>query len=123
MPEWTEKMVSQFRKLRSEGLNLTQIADAMGLSKGAVIGKNRRINRPWENMPQPKKTPHALVISPVKTVPRAAGTYRACQFPIGDPRKPSFHFCNAASVPGKPYCADHCAIAYIQVRDRREDAA
>ena len=98
MPEWTEKMVSQFRKLRSEGLNLTQVADAMGLSKGAVIGKNRRINRP-------------------------AGTYRACQFPIGDPRKPSFHFCNAASVPGKPYCADHCAIAYIQVRDRREDAA
>jgi GcrA cell cycle regulator len=26
-------------------------------------------------------------------------------------------------VPGKPYCEDHAAIAYVRVRDRREDAA
>jgi GcrA cell cycle regulator len=26
-------------------------------------------------------------------------------------------------LPGKPYCAEHAAIAYVKARDRREDAA
>jgi GcrA cell cycle regulator len=46
-----------------------------------------------------------------------------CCWPIGEPGKPSFHFCNTSSVPGKPYCEDHAAIAYVRIRDRREDAA
>jgi len=24
---------------------------------------------------------------------------------------------------GKPYCAEHAALAYVKARDRREDAA
>ena len=24
---------------------------------------------------------------------------------------------------GRPYCGEHCAVAYVRVRDRREDAA
>jgi GcrA cell cycle regulator len=54
-----------------------------------------------------------------KSAPRAA----PCCWPIGEPGKPSFHFCNAAAVNGKPYCEEHAAIAYVRVRDRREDAA
>jgi hypothetical protein len=26
-------------------------------------------------------------------------------------------------VPGKPYCSDHVAVAYVRVRERRSDAA
>jgi GcrA cell cycle regulator len=26
-------------------------------------------------------------------------------------------------VPGKPYCDDHAQLAYVRLRDRREDAA
>lgn len=37
---------------------------------------------------------------------------KSCRFPIGDPRSVEFHFCNAESVVGKPYCADHCRLAY-----------
>lgn len=36
-----------------------------------------------------------------------------CLWPIGDPDDPDFHFCEAPSVHGKPYCAEHCARAYI----------
>ncbi|MGH7212005.1 MAG: GcrA family cell cycle regulator, partial [Acetobacteraceae bacterium] len=36
---------------------------------------------------------------------------------------PSFRFCDGDDVPGKPYCCPHAQIAYVKVRDRREDAA
>ncbi len=47
----------------------------------------------------------------------------ACCWPIGEPGKPSFHFCDAAAVHGKPYCPEHAQLAYVKIRDRREDAA
>jgi GcrA cell cycle regulator len=47
----------------------------------------------------------------------------ACCWPIGEPGKPSFHFCDAVAVQGKPYCAPHAQLAYVKIRDRREDAA
>jgi GcrA cell cycle regulator len=47
----------------------------------------------------------------------------ACCWPIGEPGKPSFHFCDAIAVQGKPYCAEHAQLAYVKIRDRREDAA
>lgn len=38
---------------------------------------------------------------------------RRCCWPLGDPRSAGFRFCDAAGVvPGKPYCAAHCARAY-----------
>ncbi len=58
-------------------------------------------------------------------IPTAKYSQRAtpCCWPIGEPGKPSFHFCNSEAVSGKPYCESHAAIAYVRVRDRREDAA
>ena len=47
----------------------------------------------------------------------------ACCWPIGEPGTRSFRFCDAESLGGKPYCAAHAALAYVKVRDRREDAA
>ena len=32
-------------------------------------------------------------------------------------------FCDDPSEPGKPYCSDHVKLAYVRVRDRRDDAA
>jgi GcrA cell cycle regulator len=42
---------------------------------------------------------------------------------VGEPGKPGFHFCDASAVAGKPYCAAHAQLAYVKIRDRREDAA
>ena len=44
---------------------------------------------------------------------------RMCLWPIGDPGEPGFHFCGRPAAVGRPYCADHCSVAYI----RRERAA
>lgn len=46
-----------------------------------------------------------------------------CCWPIGEPGTKSFRFCDGASVAGKPYCPDHAALAYVKIRDRREEAA
>ena len=69
--------------------------------------------------PRPAPVPPRVHVPP----PRPYGRLVACCWPIGEPGTREFHFCDAESVPGKPYCADHAALAYVRVRDRREDAA
>ena len=63
------------------------------------------------------------VLRAVATSPRPAGRVSACCWPIGEPGTVSFRFCSDAAMHGRPYCAEHAAIAYVKVRDRREDAA
>jgi GcrA cell cycle regulator len=48
---------------------------------------------------------------------------RTCCWPIGEPGTSAFRFCGAEPMAGKPYCAEHAALAYVKPRDRREDAA
>ncbi len=45
-----------------------------------------------------------------------------CCWPIGEPGTRDFRFCDEVTVNGKVYCDDHMEIAYVRVRDRREDA-
>ena len=40
-------------------------------------------------------------------------TFSSCQWPIGDPQEKDFHFCDGIISTGKPYCKDHCEVAYI----------
>lgn len=51
------------------------------------------------------------------------GRITTCCWPLGDPGTPSFRFCDDAAQANKPYCRAHAALAYVKVRDRREDAA
>jgi GcrA cell cycle regulator len=71
-------------------------------------------------VPEPRPTP--ALISATAGVP-AGGRVQACCWPLGEPGTKSFRFCDAGSVPGKPYCLEHAQIAYVRVRDRREEAA
>jgi len=70
--------------------------------------------------------PRPVVVAPprLQAVPaRPYGRIVTCCWPIGEPGTRSFHFCDDPSEPGKPYCGDHAKLAYVKVRDRREDAA
>ena len=57
-------------------------------------------------------------IATFKPRPRPA---RPCCWPIGDPGTKGFRFCDAAAMPGKPYCTEHDQIAYVKPRDRRPE--
>ena len=35
-----------------------------------------------------------------------------CRWPIGDPDSENFHFCGKPVFTGKPYCYEHCRLAY-----------
>ena len=70
---------------------------------------------------RPAPTPRVAL--PVTPPPRPYGRVITCCWPIGEPGTRSFRFCDGESVPGKPYCAEHAQLAYVKVRDRREDAA
>lgn len=72
-------------------------------------------------LPQPSR--REPLLRAVPSSPRPSGRISACCWPIGDPGTPSFRFCSDTSVAGKPYCAQHASIAYVKVRDRKEDAA
>jgi GcrA cell cycle regulator len=69
----------------------------------------------------PVVAPVAKTAAVVRAFPRLGG--RSCCWPIGEPGTPGFKFCTAEAITGKPYCAEHAALAYVRVRDRREDAA
>lgn len=72
--------------------------------------------------PRPVPAPEPRVEPP----PSAETLFRKptpCCWPIGEPGKPGFRMCDDRSEPGRSYCPEHAAIAYVRVRDRREDAA
>ena len=47
-------------------------------------------------------------------------TFESCQWPIGDPQEKDFHFCDANTVGEKPYCPQHCEIAYIDEKELKK---
>lgn len=49
-------------------------------------------------------------------------TERTCKWPIGDPAEDDFYFCGLPSVPGKPYCEHHVAVAFQPLSARRDRA-
>jgi GcrA cell cycle regulator len=78
--------------------------------------------RPTEMIrPVPAPAPVRPVMSTPSLQPRRSGV--SCCWPIGEPGTKSFRFCDDTSLPGKPYCAEHAKLAYVRVRDRKEDAA
>jgi GcrA cell cycle regulator len=84
---------------------------------------------PRTTLPQPVAAPVAaapVAAAPqpvvVRPFPRLSAA-KSCCWPIGEPGQPGFRFCTSEAMGGKPYCAEHAAVAYVKARDRREDAA
>ncbi len=150
MSDWPPEVIARLSGLWAEGLSTAEIGRRLNISKNAVVGKAHRLNLPPRPNPirprgdgQPHNKPPPRVREGQSTLPplRAdagaptpkrtemapAPVYRLraqpCCWPIGHPRQAGFHFCNTTAIPGKPYCEDHTAMAYVRVRDRREDAA
>ncbi|HUN39051.1 MAG TPA: GcrA family cell cycle regulator [Acetobacteraceae bacterium] len=99
----------------STGLSAT----AGSLSPQPLVALPPRPPAPVAPRPAPAPSRTALAAAP----PRPYGRVITCCWPIGEPGTRSFRFCDAESVPGKPYCEEHAQKAYVKLKDRREDAA
>ena len=98
---------------RASGSTLPALAAAQ--SPMPALEANRLPDRPFT-----ERAPPVLRAVPAS---RPGARVTPCCWPIGEPGTRSFRFCDGDSVGGKPYCREHSALAYVKVRDRREDAA
>jgi GcrA cell cycle regulator len=105
---WTPERVERLTQLFEEGLPTAEIGRRLGLTKNAVIGRLYR-------SAMTRREPMHKVL-PRRNVFEFAGP--SCLWPFGHPNDPNFHFCGARPEPGKPYCAEHTALAYVRPKDQ-----
>ncbi len=148
--EWSEEVIAKLRILWGEGHSTAEIGRRLNISKNAVVGKAHRLNLPPRPSPirrgvegsvsprpqvprrmqGPTLPPLAASIGnpapalrPIMSPPKQTLRATPCCWPIGEPGTKSFRFCDVDAIAGKPYCDEHASLAYVRVRDRREDAA
>ncbi len=137
---WDENNVTKLRELWDQGLPTAQIGKLLGFTKNAVVGKAHRIG--LERRPSPirrtsVKPDRKKARSPVmpklnfeaktnNNVSENVNTFqpaekslfnssakRGCEWPEGHPDEADFKFCEKERFEDKPYCLEHCSIAYV----------
>ncbi len=138
---WDENNVAKLRDLWDQGLPTAQIGKLLGFTKNAVVGKAHRIG--LERRPSPirrsavkpdrKKARSPVMpklnfeskqeeIRPVNETSSFqpvvknlfnSSVKRGCEWPVGHPDENDFHFCGKDRFEEKPYCLEHCAVAYV----------
>ena len=101
-------------------------AKDLRLSRGALVAMEQ--SAPMVALrpvvaPPPRLPPVHPVPVPIQTVRFLAPAVAPCAWPLGEPGTREFHYCDAESVPGRPYCQEHHAIAYVKRRPRLDDEA
>jgi GcrA cell cycle regulator len=71
--------------------------------------------------PRPAPAPRPAALPAPRPPPRLSNA--ACCWPVGEPGKPGFRFCEARALATKPYCEEHAALAYVRAKPKQEDAA
>ena len=137
---WTPERIAELTKLWNAGLTTSEIGLKLGISKTAVVGKAHRLHlaarpspikrsgrpRMMIRPPMPARLPPSMPVSAPRsaTPPRVLElSNQACRWPIGHPGEAGFRFCGERALVGKPYCADHAAMAYIKVKPKAGEAA
>ena len=139
---WNDSNVARLRELWDQGLPTAQIGKLLGFTKNAVVGKAHRIGlerrpspiRRTAVKPDRKKARSPIIPKlnfetskeEIKETPKvqqnfqpvvknlvANHTKRGCEWPDGHPDESDFQFCGKERFEDKPYCIDHCAIAYV----------
>ena len=123
---WTDERLEELKKLWAQGLSISQIGEALGVSRNAIAGKAHRMGLPKRpspiSKPKAEKPKIESVVEeqdlPLRLELRQLVWSRSkCCWPTGDPKKNGFVFCGDTVVPGKPYCLPHCKEAYTTSRD------
>ena len=138
---WDEANVARLKELWDQGLPTAQIGKLLGFTKNAVVGKAHRIGLERRPSPirrtavkpdrkkarspivpklnfevtkeEPKDAPKQQTFQPAVKNLFTGQTKRGCEWPEGHPDESDFKFCGKDRFEDKPYCIDHCAVAYV----------
>ena len=139
---WNDTNVARLKELWDQGLPTAQIGKLLGFTKNAVVGKAHRIGlerrpspiRRTAVKPDRKKARSPIVpklnfdaineesketlkpqqnFNPTIKNLFTNHTKRGCEWPEGHPDESDFKFCGKDRFEDKPYCLDHCAVAYV----------
>jgi GcrA cell cycle regulator len=131
--KWTEEMLAKLRDLYlNKDISTVEIANKLGFSKNAIIGKIHRMKLNEEKNNQNSSNDNInskrkKISSDIKDstaiglinnnhsyerglYPLEYLEYNRCAWPFGDEE---FTFCGEASVYGKPYCQEHLNLVYL----------
>ena len=139
---WNDDNVAHLRELWDQGLPTAQIGKLLSFTKNAVVGKAHRIGlerrpspiRRTAVKPDRKKARSPIMpklnfeSKPIKQIETShnnkifvpltknfiiSNLKRGCEWPEGHPDESEFHFCGKERFEDKPYCLNHCAVAYV----------
>ncbi|HPI62961.1 MAG TPA: GcrA family cell cycle regulator [Alphaproteobacteria bacterium] len=113
---WTDQRVEMLKKFWLQGFSASQIAKKLGgVTRNAVIGKAHRMGLTGRLSPikrQESKTSVEVFQTDLRPLTDTQAAKKPCMWPVGDPKQSDFHFCGHDSEVGRPYCTEHCVIAY-----------
>ncbi len=112
LPRWCGKRLEELAGLLSERpvLTFTEIGRRLGCSKGAVIGAAHRHLLDEVEARQRLREPEPPAPMPVLQFPSSG----ECNWPLGNPGEPDFHFCCAGALRGSVYCTEHHLRAFLR---------
>jgi GcrA cell cycle regulator len=139
-PTWTDERLELLKSSFAAGLSCREIANDIGVSRNAVIGKLSRLNLTREKSGETRPAPrnHGAKEKRPRSVPRlqyqllrklyaevAEETIHSehrcsllelsaekCRWPINTPGTEDFCFCGNSPLKGLPYCPGHTRLAY-----------
>jgi GcrA cell cycle regulator len=143
MPDntWTTERIELLKSHFAAGLSCREIANEIGVSRNAVIGKLSRLNLTREKTMKarrddagrgrPKSVPRLQyrMLRKLFTDAQAPAenetilseqhcsllelSEERCRWPISSPGEKDFCFCGNRPLEGLPYCAGHSRLAYL----------
>ena len=120
MTFWTEEKTNQLIAIKDTH-SASRIADILGTTKNAVLGKIHRmgLSNPRNEIKKPKKRKPELKPRPQKTIQGVKledVTAKQCKFPHGHIDDGNLSFCGAEIHKGS-YCKEHYKTCYIKPDD------
>jgi len=139
-PTWTTERIELLKGHFAAGLSCREIANEIGVSRNAVIGKLSRLNLTREKKPMARRenakqgrsrsvprlqyrmlrklfaevppTEEGQTIYSERHCSLLELSEQRCRWPINSPGEEGFCFCGNQPLGGLPYCAGHSRLAY-----------
>jgi len=114
--QWTPERVEILTRLWAEGLSARHIALKLGgVTRNAVIGKAHRLNlQRGAVLPEPEPQPEPRVYEEPPLVNHPHIKPWMCRWQTEDEGRLGLHICGKTAQPGRPFCAEHLTLAYLQ---------